>query len=596
MNNFYTVFLLLFSTAIFAQIPANYYDSANGLTGFALKTELRDIVATGHIDRGYAALFPAYAITDMDDTNQYDNDGYILDMYSENPNGPDPYNYTYGTDQCGNYNAEGVCYNREHLVPQSSFNQNYPMRSDIHHIFPVDGKVNGNRQTFPFGKVGTATIISQNGSKIGNSAMPGYSGIVFEPIDEFKGDIARAVLYFAVRYENTIHDYTSFDMFNGTNDQVFFPWAIDILLEWHNNDLPTPKEIARNKAAYTYQGNANPFVDHPEYANLIWNPNPDTEAPTNPTNLVASNPTDNSIQLTWTASTDNIGVTSYDVYVNAVYSFNTTSTSANATGLTANTNYCFTVKAKDAGGNQSGFSNQACETTTDNGTVAGGDCAEESFSNIGTPSGSYSTVTWTGDNGLTWTAIKARTDETIVDEAITIDARSGKGGKLTSPAVNGGIGDLTVTTQRKFGGSTGNLDLSVNGNVVGQIPYDTAPITTTITDIKIEGTITIEISGDAADRVAIDDLSWTCFVSVSVEDFELNQISIHPNPVENQLNIQLKNSKQTQIDIFNILGKRVFSQTIQQSQSIQLDKLQSGIYLMTLTQGNATITKKLIKK
>src|SRR5690606_6254227 len=119
----------------------------------------------------------------------------------------------------------------------------------------------------------------------------------------------------------------------------------------------------RNKAAYRFQGNANPFVDHPEYANMIWNPNPDTEAPTAPTNLVASNPTDNSVFLTWTAATDNTGVTSYDVYVDGTNTFNTSTTSFTATGLMAATEYCFTIKAKDAAGNESGFSNQACETT-----------------------------------------------------------------------------------------------------------------------------------------------------------------------------------------------------------------------------------------
>ena len=119
--------------------------------------------------------------------------------------------------------------------------------------------------------------------KRGTSAVPGYSGSVFEPIDEFKGDIARALLYFAVRYQNNVDTY-SWDMFNGTEDQVFETWALDMLLDWHYNVDPVDqRERDRNNAAYTFQNNANPFVDHPEYVNSIWNQNPDTEAPSDPT-------------------------------------------------------------------------------------------------------------------------------------------------------------------------------------------------------------------------------------------------------------------------------------------------------------------------
>ena len=90
--------------------------------------------------------------------------------------------------------------------------------------------------------------------------MSGYSGTVFEPIDEFKGDIARALLYFSVRYENTVDGYTSFEMFDGSNDAVFYTWAIELLLDWHNNVDPVDqRERDRNNAAYDFQNNANPL-------------------------------------------------------------------------------------------------------------------------------------------------------------------------------------------------------------------------------------------------------------------------------------------------------------------------------------------------
>jgi len=198
-------FLLSFVLiSTFAQIPTGYYDGTAGLSGAALKTKLKQIITNGHVDNGYSALYSGYATTDRDNIAGIpglENDNTVLDMYSENPNGTDPYSYSYPGAQCGNYNSEGDCYNREHIVPQSLFNSNAPMVSDIHFIRPTDGKVNGMRSNFPFGKVGSASFTSQNGSKLGTSVSPGYSGTVFEPVDAFKGDIARMVLYFVTRYE-----------------------------------------------------------------------------------------------------------------------------------------------------------------------------------------------------------------------------------------------------------------------------------------------------------------------------------------------------------------------------------------------------------
>ena len=236
MKNIY-ILLLLVSSFSFAQIPANYYDSITTETGFDLKTALRDIITSGHTARTYDQLrdgagipgSQGYIDTHSDvmtsSGNQYESDGTLLDMYSENPatsaTNNDPYNYTHGMDECGNQMAEGDCHNREHIVPQSSFNSAFPMQSDIHHVIPTDGRVNNFRGSLPFGIVATPNFTSLNGSKRGSSGVAGYSGDMFEPIDEFKGDIARALLYFATRYQNTVDGYTSFDMFNGTEDQVF---------------------------------------------------------------------------------------------------------------------------------------------------------------------------------------------------------------------------------------------------------------------------------------------------------------------------------------------------------------------------------------
>ncbi|MDT0557299.1 endonuclease [Ichthyenterobacterium sp. W332] len=593
------IFFILISTIVYAQVPANYYNSANGLSGFTLKTELRDIITNGHVDQGYSALYTGYETTHSDNIAEtgYENNNSVLLFYTENPNGADSYQYFHGSNQCGNYNQEGICHNREHIVPQSAFNSASPMQNDIHHVIPSDGFVNGARGSVPFGIVATADYTSDNGSKRGSSGVPGYSGTVFEPIDEFKGDIARAILYFAVRYQNNVDTY-GFEMFNGTEDQVFETWAIDMLLDWHYNIDPVDnREIIRNNAAYNYQGNANPFVNHPEYANLIWNPNPDTEAPSDPTNLVASNPSDTSIDLNWTASTDNIAVTSYDVYADGVNSFNTTNTSFTVTGLVANTNYCFRITAKDAANNVSGLSNEDCETTTDNGS--GAECANETFEAIPANNGSYTDRMWTGDNGLTWNATEARTDQDINgSRALTLDMRGSSEAVLTSPSISGGIGDLTLTTQRKFSGGTGDLSIYVNGNLVGTIAYDDTVQNSSLPNINVEGDIVLVITEDTpdGDRVAIDDLSWTCYTELSIEENSLETVKLYPNPVTNN-SFTVETTQNLNLEIYDVLGKIVFSKTVGANTStIDISNLNSGIYLIKLNSGGRSFTKKLIKQ
>ncbi len=265
-------FAVLTSAFTFAQIPSGYYNSAEGLTGYELKTRLSQIITNGHQDRGYGNLMDiAYRVGDLD--KYYENNNTILDIYSERPNGPDAYEYVPGVKECGNYNAESICYNREHIFPQGFFNEAAPMRNDYHHVLPTDGYVNGRRSNFPFGKVANATWTSTNGSKVGSSANAGYNGTVFEPIDEFKGDVARILLYFVTRYQSRLGNFSPNNTNNpldGSTGRSFEQWQVDVLLAWHALDPVSPKEIDRNNYAYTYQGNRNPYIDHPEYVTMIW--------------------------------------------------------------------------------------------------------------------------------------------------------------------------------------------------------------------------------------------------------------------------------------------------------------------------------------
>ncbi|WP_264521117.1 endonuclease [Flavobacterium sp. N1994] len=269
-------------------IPAGYYNSATG-TGYALKTQLFNIIKN-HNDRGYSGLWTTYGTSDRD--HQYENDDTVVDLYSENPTGTDPYTFIYNTNQCGAYTSEGGCYNREHTVPQSYFgSQVQPMYSDAHFVLPTDGKVNGWRDDHPYGVVGATTnpcnvgatntpCNTLNGSKLGSNVnsgySAGYSGTVFEPLDAFKGDIARCLLYFASRYEDQLVNFYTTSVseakviFDGSSDHTFSQTFLNILLTWNTQDPVSAREIERNDAIYARQNNRNPFIDHPEYATAIW--------------------------------------------------------------------------------------------------------------------------------------------------------------------------------------------------------------------------------------------------------------------------------------------------------------------------------------
>ncbi|MEZ4802454.1 MAG: endonuclease [Gelidibacter sp.] len=604
-KNYITLILLIATSVAFAQIPAGYYNSATG-TGYTLKTQLKNIIdntnnglPNEHIatDQGYNALDVLYATSDRD--IYYENDNTILDLYSENPNGSDPYNYSYGSDECGNYNSEGDCYNKEHVIPQSAFNDATPMRSDGHQVIPTDGRVNGFRSNYPYGVVGT--LVSQsgisnptlNGSKLGNNLNSGYSagytGIVFEPIDEFKGDIARIYFYFVTRYQSQVSAWSAYDMFDGSSDKVLADPFLNILMTWHQMDPVSQREIDRNNAVYNHQNNRNPFVDHPEYVQLIWNPTPDNEAPSMPTNLVASNPTSSTIDLNWTASTDNVAVTAYDIFMNGTYKGTSTTTSYTANNLLPNLTWCFVVYAKDASGNVSEPSNEDCETTLDG--QANLNCVEESFENIPSSSSTYADRVWTGDNGYNFHATDARTDQTLNGRTITV-----RNGILECTDFVGMLETVTVTTQRVFSGGTGTFDLVVNGDFIATIPYGDNPITTSI-PVGIDDFESLVINNNSVptNRVNFDDLIWTCGL-LGTDEFTENQFKIYPNPAKNMLHIDLKNSAETKIEIYNVLGKRVFQKTIQNSDVILLDDLSSGVYIVRLTQDNNSISKKLIKE
>ncbi|MGL2993460.1 endonuclease [Flavobacterium sp. TSSA_36] len=587
MKQIYSLLFLVLFSASFAQAPAGYYTTATG-TGYTLKTQLYNIIKD-HTVVDYAGLYVTYQTSDID--NFFENDGSVLDMYSENPAGTDPYNYSIAaTQRCGNYTNEGDCYNREHIIPQSVFNELSPMVSDAHFITPTDGKVNGIRSNYPHSVVVTPSQTTLNGSKLGTSTTVGYSGLVFEPIDEFKGDIARMYFYFATRYENTVASY-NYAMFNNTSNQVFTTAFLNQLLAWHNQDPVSAREIARNNAIYARQNNRNPFIDNPTYVTEIWKAGTvDTEAPTAPTNLVVTETTTNTATLTWTAATDNVGVTGYDAYVNGTLKTSVTGVTTTITGLAAETTYTFYVIARDADRNSSVASTSVTGTTKAPaaGTTT---CASENFENMPANATSYAIRTWT-NGGITWTATDARTDQPLNNRAIII-----RNGSLTSSSVTNGIKDLTVTTKLIYTGTSGTFKLNVNGTEVGTIPYSATATTTTISGINVTGDVIISITGNntTSNRVLFDDLSWSCNTVLSVDELEKNSFAIYPNPSNGTVKINFENATDKHdVAIFSVLGQKVFEKEYNNTPNASVSNLQKGIYLVKVTKEGKSTTKKLI--
>ena len=316
MKKIYTLLFLSLTILMVAQenavnanammpIPVGYYNNATG-NGYVLKTQLATIISNNYNDRGYGGLYTTYLTSDRD--FYYENNGTMLDMYTENPTGTEC-EFTYGVGQDDGTLGNNECerYNREHLVPQSVFGgaSGTPMYSDAHFVVPSDKHVNAERGDLPFSRVNGLGTPYSNGSKRGSNLNSGYSagftGTVFEPIDEFKGDIARMLLYFATRYEDQVSSW-SYSMFNGTSTQVFTNQALNVLLTWNILDPVSQREIDRNNAIFARQNNRNPYIDNNTYVARVWGqpldnatydllnnvtiyPNPSTEYVTISTNI-----------------------------------------------------------------------------------------------------------------------------------------------------------------------------------------------------------------------------------------------------------------------------------------------------------------------
>lgn len=245
-------------------IPTGYYDGAAGLQGEPLRLALHDIIK-GHVAHSYDYAWTAYYTTDVRPDN-----GRVWDIYSDIPGGTPPYLYDFGVDQGGIGGAEGTGYTREHTWCKNWFGGEVsPMYTDLFALYPCDTHMNGTRGVYPYGETAAPQFVSLNGSRVGPSSVAGYTGTVFEPRHDFKGDLARVYLYFSTRYATEDAGWPGGP---ATIGATIAPWALSLYLRWNDEDPVSQKEIDRNNAVYAIQGNRNPFVDRPGYVDEVFRP------------------------------------------------------------------------------------------------------------------------------------------------------------------------------------------------------------------------------------------------------------------------------------------------------------------------------------
>jgi endonuclease I len=235
-------------TLAMAQIPAGYYNGTSGLSGQALKNKLNDIIS-GHNELSYNAVKNALKNTDEDPNNSNN----VILLYK-------------GTSQSKNSFGGGANdWNREHVWAKShgGFGNSAPEGTDLHHLRPTDASVNSSRGNKEFDDGGVAHS---------EATQCFYDGDSWEPRDEVKGDVARMLFYMAVRYEGESGELDLELNESVSNGSAPFHGKFSTLLQWHQDDPVDAFEQNRNNEIYGYQNNRNPFIDHPNFAQLIWAP------------------------------------------------------------------------------------------------------------------------------------------------------------------------------------------------------------------------------------------------------------------------------------------------------------------------------------
>lgn len=386
--------LMVISSA-FATVPVGYYDSVNTINAQALHLSLHEIIDDHQRFPYTSTATDTWDILEAADQDP-DNPNNVIDIYK---------NASYPKVGGGN-----TSYNREHSWPKSygfpsDGSTNYAY-TDAHHLFISDSSYNSSRSNKPFDNCTIACsekVTLTNNSRGGTSAESNWtagSGNTgsWQTWSGRKGDVARALMYLAVRYEGGTHGITGVsepDLIltddrnligqsnQGTNISVAYMGLRSVLIQWHKDDPVDAYEIRHNDTVYSFQGNRNPFIDRPEYVACVFedlcsgNGSGDTTAPSAPTGFSANGGSGN-VSLAWSGNSEP-DLAGYNVYrsdtsngtfikMNSAL-VNTSAYDDNA--VSASSTYYYKVSAVDSSNNESVLSSSV-SATTDGTTPSGG--------------------------------------------------------------------------------------------------------------------------------------------------------------------------------------------------------------------------------
>jgi endonuclease I len=306
MRSFLATGILILSLNVaYGQPPAGYYDATNGLNCQPLKTALKNIISNGQV----ALIYGQLDDIQMPVTDTIRNDagnGFITwCLYSVNNSGPEPFTFSMAQSAAGGFCGsttpanEGSCWNKEHTFPRAWFKNSdgsypSPTQADLFNVRPADSKLNSRRANHPYADISSPTFQFPTPGQYPGYPMPPNPvldklgpasnaslniALAWEPPAAVKGDIARGYFYMVTRYEDQLAGWYSTNPSSGIekvidNTNSIYPSLLvpylTMLYNWHLSDPVDARESRRNELVYSQQNNRNPYIDHPEYVERVF--------------------------------------------------------------------------------------------------------------------------------------------------------------------------------------------------------------------------------------------------------------------------------------------------------------------------------------